>query len=119
MIKEPKRNITDCLVITAGFVIIGIITDGTIYLYLATIVALVAALIPQFAFYISFLWQGIGKILGFFVSKIVLAIVFYCFLLPFSILHKLFSHKKSISNKNSNSYWIKKEKGEFSFTKLW
>lgn len=119
MKKDKTRNITDCLVIVSGLVIAGIITKEPLYFYIAAGLGFVTALVSAFAYYISFIWQGIGKIAGFFVSKIVLTIIFYIILFPFSLLHKLFAKNKSISEKKSETYWIKKEKTETDFTKLW
>jgi hypothetical protein len=119
MIKDKKRNITDCLVIIAGLVIIGIITKEFVYFYISAGLGVIIAIIPPMAYYISFLWQGIGKVMGFIVSKIILTIIFYIILFPFSLLHKLFAKNKSISQKKLETYWIKKEKTEIDFTKLW
>lgn len=119
MIKDKKRHIADCLIIVSGLIIAGIITEEFIYLYIASILGISSALIPVFAYGISFLWQGIGKVLGFVISKILLSIIFYFVLFPFSLLHKLFAKNKSISNKKSETYWIKKEQTVTDFTKLW
>jgi hypothetical protein len=117
--KDKYRNIADCLVITAGLVVIGLITEIEILFYIAATLGVLTALISPLAKAISFIWNWIGIILGFFVSKIVLAIVFYIILFPFSILHKLFSKNKSISNRKKESYWVIKEKRELDFNKLW
>lgn len=119
IIKDRKRNLTDCLVITAGLVIAGLITKEAVFYYVAAGLGLISGLIPQIAYYISFLWQGIGIIMGFVVSKIVLTIIFYFFLFPFSLLQKLFSKNKAISNRKSESYWNIKPEHQTDFTKLW
>jgi glucose-6-phosphate-specific signal transduction histidine kinase len=119
MIKDKKRHITDCLVISAAIVIMGILKDINLLYYIAVGFALTCALIPFIAKIISYGWQGIGIILGFFVSKIVLGMVFYFFLFPISILQKLLSRKISISKKRSISYWITKDKTNINFSNPW
>ncbi|PLX06189.1 MAG: hypothetical protein C0596_17055 [Marinilabiliales bacterium] len=119
MIKDRKRHITDCLVITGGLVIIGFLKDLQILYYIAAVIAISSALIPFVAKIISYLWQGLGKALGFVVSKILLSAIFYLFLFPISLLQKLFSRKKSIITKRNHTYWIKKEKKEIDFSKPW
>ncbi|MDD2634970.1 MAG: hypothetical protein PHW82_05670 [Bacteroidales bacterium] len=119
MIKDKKRHITDCLIIVSALTIAGIITEDFIYLYIASIVGISSALIPFIAYGISFLWQSIGKILGFITSRIILSIIFYLILFPFSLLHKLFANNKSISNKKSETYWIKKDNTVTDFSKPW
>ncbi len=119
MIKTRKRHITDCLVISAGLIVVGIIKDIDLYFYIAAGLALFSVLIPFVATIISYTWQGIGIALGFVVSKIVLGAVFYFFLFPISLLQKLFSRKRSISNKREITYWISKEKTNINFSKPW
>ncbi|HOZ31124.1 MAG TPA: hypothetical protein PLL66_09420 [Bacteroidales bacterium] len=119
IIKDRKRNLADCLVITAGLIIVGIITKESVFYYVAASLGLILGLIPQLAYFISFVWQGIGIIMGFIVSKIVLTIIFYFFLFPFSLLQKLFSKNKAISSRKSESYWIIKPEHQTDFTKLW
>jgi len=46
MIKDRKRHITDCLVITGGLVIIGFLKDLQILYYIAAVIAISSALIP-------------------------------------------------------------------------
>ncbi|HNQ69110.1 MAG TPA: hypothetical protein PKN32_12080 [Bacteroidales bacterium] len=119
IIKDKKRNLADCLVITAGLIIVGIITKQDCFYYSAAIFGIIIALIPQLAYIFSFLWQGIGLVLGFVLSKVILSIIFYFFLFPFSLLQKLFSKNKAISNRKSESYWIIKPEHQTDFTKLW
>ncbi len=119
MIKDRKRHITDCLVITGGLVIIGFLKEIQILYYVAAGIAIISALIPFIAKIISYLWQGLGKALGFVVSKILLSAIFYLFLFPISLLQKLFSRKRSIIRKHNHTYWIKKEKKEIDFSKPW
>jgi len=119
IIKDRKRNLTDCLVITTGLIIAGIITKQEYLYYSAVMLGILTALIPQLAYIFSFLWQGIGLVLGFVLSKIILSVIFYFFLFPFSLLQKLFSKNRSISNIKQESYWIIKSEHQTDFTKLW
>lgn len=119
MIKEKKRHVTDCLVICAGLIIVGILKDIDLLFYVAACLALTCAIIPFIAKIVSYVWQGLGKVLGFFVSKIILGTVFYFFLFPISLLQKLFTKNRSISNKKKSSYWITKEETNMNFNKLW
>lgn len=90
-----------------------------ILLFIAASLALIIAFFPVCAYYISFLWQQLGKIIGFFVSKIILAIIFIFILTPIAILYRLFSKKRPISEKNAKSYWVYKDNRDIDFNKLW
>lgn len=119
MIKDKKRHIADCIVITAALITMNIITEHDVYLYIAVGISVLAAFLPIFAKLVSYSWQFIGIALGFVVSKVVLSIVFYLILFPISLLQKLFASKSSISNKNQKTYWIDKEKKTVDFNKPW
>lgn len=120
MLKDKKRHKADCLVIVAGLIVVAIITKDYTYLYIGIGMSFLTSLSDFIARYVSYAWQGIGKVLGFFVSKILLTMIFYLFLFPISLLQKLFAKKRSISNKKEDTYWIiKEEKKEICFTKPW
>ncbi|HPX75537.1 MAG TPA: hypothetical protein PLW77_03035 [Bacteroidales bacterium] len=119
IIKTYKRNLADCLVIVAALIVLGIIFENIYFYYIAGGIALLCGLIPKIAFYISFLWQSIGLILGFFVSKILLTIIFYFIVFPFSLLQKLFSKNPSISKKTLETYWKTRTNTSIDFEKLW
>ena len=118
MIKDKKRHIADCLVITAALIIMNIITEHDVYLYIAVGIS-VLAFFPFFAKMISYIWQSVGIGLGFVVSKVILSAVFYLILFPISLLQKLFSTKSSISKKKQKTYWIDKENKTVDFNKPW
>ena len=60
------------------------------------------------------IWFKFGELLGFLVSPVVMALIFFLVVTPTGIMMKLF--KKDLLNKRFNksikSYWLKKEKAE-------
>lgn len=117
--EKIKRQFTDVLVIVAAILLAGIITGVETFVYIALGLLILVALVNKIAEYISFLWQGLAKILGFFVSKIILGLVFIVFLIPVSIFYKLFSKNRPISNQQKSSYWFNKEDAKIDFNKAW
>ncbi len=117
--EKIKRQFTDVLVIVAAILLAGIITGIETFFYIALGLLVLVALVNKIAEYISFLWQSLAKILGFFVSKIILGLVFIAFLIPVSIFYKLFSKNRPISNQQKSSYWITKGDGKIDFNKAW
>ncbi len=61
--------------------------------------------------YLYLLWMGISLFIGYFVSRLLLIILYYLFLLPIGLCVRVikgdFLNKKI--NKDLNTYWIKKE----------
>ena len=56
------------------------------------------------------IWMGLAIVLGFFMSRLILTILFYFVLTPIAILAKLFSKKfmPIKPDKNISSYWEKR-----------
>ena len=68
------------------------------------------------------IWMGIAIILGWFVSRILISIIFYMALTPISLLGRLFRKKwMDIDySKKSDSYWIAKdEKKSIDYEKMY
>lgn len=117
--KNLSKHFQDLLVIIATLIIVALWLDKEFLLLLASGFAFLVAIFPVLVKYISYFWHGIAKILGFFVSKLILAIIFYFFLIPISVFYKIFSKNRSIHLKKQNTYWIDKNNKNFDFTKLW
>jgi hypothetical protein len=61
------------------------------------------------------LWMGFALVLGYFMSRLILSILFYLVLTPIGVVTRLIG-KDFLDqrwNKEADSYWIKKEKRPF------
>ena len=57
------------------------------------------------------LWMKFGLLLGNIISPIIMGIIFFLIVTPIGILMKIFGKDPlNLKNKNSSSYWIKKNK---------
>ena len=64
-------------------------------------------------------WMGMAFILGWFVSRILLTILFIFVLTPIAILAKFFKKDFLSLSLNKNSYWIKKELKSSNYEKMY
>jgi uncharacterized membrane protein len=66
--------------------------------------------IPQILKPLNKIWMGLAIILGFFMSRIIITILFYIALTPISIIAKLVGKKFMILNfdKSAKTYWEKR-----------
>lgn len=66
--------------------------------------------IPQILKPLNKIWMGLAIILGFFMSRVILTLLFYLVLTPISIIAKLVRKKFMILkyDKSVNSYWEKR-----------
>ena len=108
------------LTITAGFLVLYLIFKKDIFLYLATIIAITALVLPIVGKGIVWLWFKLAEILGWINSRILLSIVFFIVLLPISLAYKLTNKNplqlKKETNKslyNTRNHLYKKEDFKF------
>lgn len=90
----------------------GIAADSTIYLKLSFAFILAALIIPSTFKYPAVVWFKISEILGFFVSKIVLAVIYIIVVLPVSFIRKIFRSDSMMIRgfgKSDKGFWIKRE----------
>ena len=66
-------------------------------------------------------WMKLSNLLGYIIPNILLGIVFFLFLLPISILFKLFNKDPLMLSKKYRTYYIDidKEMDKKSFEKTW
>jgi len=66
--------------------------------------------IPQILKPLNKIWMGLAIILGFFMSRLILTVLFYIALTPISIIAKLTGKKFMILNfdRSANTYWEKR-----------
>jgi hypothetical protein len=107
---DRNKSLETCLVIVTGLLFVYLIKDWYPLLILALIIGIIGAFLSKPASWITLIWYKIGDLLGKIVSKIILSLIFYVFLLPISLLSKLFNKKNpNINNKRVDSMWINRE----------
>ncbi len=117
--NKEKVNET-ILTITVGFIVLHLIFKHNAFLYIALGIGVCGIVSAYLSEKISILWYKLAELLGYFIPKIVLSLVFYLFLYPISLLARL-SNKDHLMLRNSyESYFItrtrKTEKSDFEKT---
>jgi len=82
------------LVIVTGFIILYLLSKRMVFIDIALAVALISLLIPKAGHYIVIVWYKLAEVLGWINSKIILSLVFILFIVPFSMLSRLFRGEK-------------------------
>ncbi|OGS44243.1 MAG: hypothetical protein A2539_02355 [Elusimicrobia bacterium RIFOXYD2_FULL_34_15] len=85
----------------------------SIFLLLAVIFLAVGIFIPFYLKTVYKIWMGLGIIIGYFVSRIILTMLFYLVVTPISLFARIIG-KRFLSgfSKNTDTYWIPKETKE-------
>ena len=117
-IKESKRDLRKFgLTVGIAFLVVSVILllfDKSSYVYFGIIggvLILFGVLFPAILKPLNKMWMTLALLLGWFMSRVILAILFYLVLTPIGIIAKLFG-KRFLNLKIDNktlSYWDKRE----------
>lgn len=69
-------------------------------LYLGLAIGVLSLLSPYFAKYVDWAWRQLGEVLGWFVPKILLTLIFFLVLWPTALLARLFGQKDPLDLKD-------------------
>ena len=122
MKKSLTGSFRTVLTITAGFLVIFLITKAAWTLAVAAGAAVLGALFPALADLISRGWDLLARALGLVVPNILLGLIFYLVLFPLALLSRLFGQKDSLRLKRSSGSMFKTREKPFtkaSFEQPW
>lgn len=101
--KTQKEKSLETLLLLSGALVVAFwITNKKIFLLLSLILVFIGISSPWLSQKISWLWLKFSEALGFVMSKVILSVVFFIFLLPLSLMQKIFK-KDSLSLKRKNT----------------
>jgi hypothetical protein len=104
MMKKEKTP-EALLVITTGFLLLFLVYGKAWFLYISLGTGVCGILIRPLASLIAKCWYKLGDLLGFLVSKLVLAILFFIILVPISFLYNVFNRDTLHLKRTENSLW--------------
>ena len=129
MIEDKKKIIPDHitdqqkkdtgLALTLLFLIIGLITRDVLFFKSTIPIILLTMLLPSLLYPVAIFWFTLSNFFGFFISKIVLSIIFMLLIIPLGLLRKLsgkdslqlrqFKVSKNSVLKNKNQTYSRKD----------
>jgi hypothetical protein len=107
MKKDKTQEVI--LVITTGFLLLFAIYKKEWMLFVALGVGLIGVFIKPLAALIAKAWFKLGDLLGFIVSKVILALLFYILLVPVSFLYNIFNKDTLDLKRQTKSMWHQKD----------
>ncbi len=117
--SNPAKTV---LTISMGFLVMYLFAKWDWALQVAVVIGLVGVFSNYLSQKIEWLWMGLGGLLGLFVPKIILTMLFYLFLFPIASLSKLFTKTDSLMLKNQRESTFTDRKKDFEkadFEKIW
>lgn len=116
---NPYRTI---LTVSAGFLLLHIISGAGWALWISLCVAVLGLASPFIARKIDYVWMKLAEILGKIVPSVLLTVVYIFILIPLAFVSRLFKGKTLIDLKNDKRSTFVDSNREFSkssFEKLW
>ena len=104
--NSKAKSLETIIVLVGALIVTYWITQKKIFLLLALILILISITSPFLADKISRVWLKFSEIIGGVMSKIILSIIYFIFLVPIALLYQL-SKKDYLSLKRKkDSYYI-------------
>jgi hypothetical protein len=100
--KKTEIAYQSILAIAMGFLVIHILTHRNVFLWISLGVGVAALLSKWLAGTLAWGWLRLASGLGFVMSKVMLSIVYYVFLVPIALLARLFRKKDELQLKSSS-----------------
>ncbi len=107
-LMKRDKALEAILVITTGLLVFYIIYNHQILLYAAVASGVIGTFIKPLSSLIAKGWYKAGDLLGFIVSKVVLAVIFYLFLTPIAFLHNIINRDTLRLKKTDKSLWAER-----------
>ncbi len=110
-LRKFGLTIGSVLVIIAAFLFYFEKSSAVYLAVIAAVLILITVTYPNILKPLNRIWMGLAIILGFLMSRVILAIIFYLILTPIGLLAKLVGKKfMNINyNKSAKTYWEKRE----------
>jgi uncharacterized membrane protein (UPF0182 family) len=107
--KDNKsKTLETILVLVGAFVICFWIWEKKIFLLIAIILILAGVFSPYLANKISWLWLKFAELIGSVMSKVLLSLVFFIFLLPLAVMYRITNKNFLSLKKKPGSYYVER-----------
>lgn len=88
-ITEQQKKDTGLALILL-FLIVGLLTKNILFFKLTIPIILLTMLLPKLLYPVAIIWFTLSNLLGFFISKIILSIIFIILIVPVGLFRRLF-----------------------------
>lgn len=100
-----EKALETCLIIATGFILLFYLAHLRIFLFLAFVVGLIGGFIKPLARLIAWLWLKLGDGMGYVMSRLILSLVFFLFLLPLALIYRAVKKDPLGLKKDKNTFW--------------
>ena len=111
MIENKKeKSLETLLVLVGAFIVIFWVSSKKIYLLVALLLILIGIVSPFLSAKISLAWLKLAELIGSVMSKVILSVVFFVFLVPIALVYRLTKKNPLFLKRQDESYYIVRNK---------
>ena len=111
MIENKKeKSLETLLVLVGALIVIFWISSKKIYLLVALVLILIGIVSPFLSAKISWAWLKFAELIGSVMSKVILSVVFFVFLVPIALVYRLTKKNPLFLKRQDESYYIVRNK---------
>ncbi len=108
--NNKAKSLETLLVLVGAFIVIFWISPKKIYLLVALLLIFIGIVSPWLSGKISWLWLKFAEILGSVMSKVILSVVYFVFLVPIAVLYRLTKKNPLFLKRRQGSYYVVRNK---------
>ena len=108
--NNKARSLETLLVLTGALIIIYWISPKKIYLLVALTFILIGVVSPFLSAKISWVWLKFAELIGSVMSKVILSVVYFIFLVPIALIYRLTQKNPLFLKRQKDSYYKERNK---------
>ncbi|HPR32099.1 MAG TPA: SxtJ family membrane protein [Prolixibacteraceae bacterium] len=105
---KREKELEALLVIATGFLVFYILREKEWMLYVSMAIGITGIFFRPLANLLARVWYKLGDWFGWVVSKVVLSLLFFLFLVPLALLYRMFHHDSLRLKKRPESMWLER-----------
>lgn len=108
--SNKAKSLETLLVLTGALIVVYWISFKKIYLLVALIFILIGIVSPFLSGKISWIWLKFAELIGSVMSKVILSVVYFVFLVPIALVFRMTQKNPLFLKRQKGSYYIERNK---------
>ena len=103
--NNKEKSLETLLVLTGALIVVYWNSPKKIYLLIALLFVLIGIVSPFLSSKISWLWQKFAELIGSVMSKVILSVVYFVFLVPIALVYRLTQKNPLFLKRKEGTYY--------------
>jgi len=108
--SNKAKSLETLLVLTGALIVIYWFSPKKIYLLIALLFILIGVVSPFLSSKISWVWLKFAELLGSVMSKVILSVIYFVFLVPIAMVYRLTQKNPLFLKRRDDTYYTERNK---------